>query len=509
MIQVEERLEHSSPDFVVCTIAAKNYLAHVRVLADSCLTHHPGSKIVVLLADEVSGYFQPDEEKFDLVHLEELGIERLDAFRFKYSTLELSTAVKPFFLEHLLKQHRKVVYLDPDILVTNTLLDLSKLLERYSIILTPHLLEPIDDDRRPNELDVLLAGVYNLGFIAIAGTETAILFLKWWQRRVYDNCVKEPLKGLFVDQKWLELALGFFDGILILRDQGYNVAFWNMGQRALTLVDGKYFISDRPLRFFHFSGYDPDNMNQISKHQDRFTLKDMPRYLALFENYRKLLDSKGYQAVKQWPWAYDCFDNGIRIPEPARAIYRESIKLQDKFPDPFLTRGQESYFAWLNASAESVPGKPYITRLWHRIYTLSKDLRKVYPDVFASDRRGFIEWVVSTGMREYNIDKSFIPVEYFSTSDFSEGSMGASGVGGLKACGKALRELASIGRRSLRVIRYEGLGSFLRQTADKIRNMDFKIVELTSDRVEPYFHRLSDLEFAQVTIGGRPATRPE
>ena len=67
-----------------------------------------------------------------------------------------------------------------------------ELLDNNSIILTPHLTVPIEDNYRLNELDILLAGVYNLGFIAISQNPTTRNFLEWWQKRLYENCLMAP-----------------------------------------------------------------------------------------------------------------------------------------------------------------------------------------------------------------------------------------------------------------------------------------------------------------------------
>ena len=39
----------------VCTIIARNYLAHARVLAESFFAHHPGGDFAVLLIDDENG----------------------------------------------------------------------------------------------------------------------------------------------------------------------------------------------------------------------------------------------------------------------------------------------------------------------------------------------------------------------------------------------------------------------------------------------------------------------
>jgi len=485
IVQGESTIVSGFPDdLVACTIVAKNYLSQARVLTDSFLKHHPASTVFVLLVDEVDDYFDPGAERFRLVRFEELGIEKPDAFRFKYKVIELSTAVKPFFLEYLFRKFglRKIVYLDPDILVTDTLHELSELLDRHDIVLTPHILEPIDDDRRPSELDILLAGTYNLGFIAISSTENTASFLKWWQRRVYDCCIMDPLKGFHVDQKWVELALGFFDGIFILRDPGYNVAYWNVGTRRLTVSNGKYFVNDKPLRFYHFSGLDPDDLNRISLYQNRFTLKDLPELAGLFETYRDLLYSAGHKTVRHWPCTCDYFDNGVKVPEEARKIYLESTELQSKYPNPFATHTGKTYFDWLNTSAEFVPTSLPITRLWEEIYALRRGLREAYPDLFGSDRLGFISWAIKIGWKEHGVDKAFLPEEYFALSELSEQRKLADTVG-LKIA-RALNGLAAITKRSLEVIRRQGIRSFVRQVALKIKKHEYRIIRPELD-LEP------------------------
>src|SRR5882724_4348532 len=97
---------------------------------------------------------------------------------FQYTILELNTAVKPYFLSHLLDKYGigKLIYLDPDIFLTGELRAVGRLLDEYSIVLTPHLTVPIEDAAKPTELDILREGAYNLGFLAMAATATTRRF---------------------------------------------------------------------------------------------------------------------------------------------------------------------------------------------------------------------------------------------------------------------------------------------------------------------------------------------
>ena len=122
----------------------------------------------------------------------------------------MNTAVKPYFLSHLFEKFKikKLIYFDPDILILEKVSSLFELLDTYSIILIPHITEPLEDNFRPSELDLLQAGTYNLGFIALGATSTTRKLLSWWQQRVYEQCLLAPDRGMHVDQKWMDLVPG-------------------------------------------------------------------------------------------------------------------------------------------------------------------------------------------------------------------------------------------------------------------------------------------------------------
>ncbi len=164
-----------SAEFAGCTVVSNNYLARARVLAHSFRKHNPDWPFFVLIVGRVDGYFDPRQEPFFTIEADSLEIPDRERFFFKYNVLEASAAVKPYFLAYLLRRHdlSKVVYLDADILVTHSLARLSLLLDQRSIVLTPHLTAPIQDNMYPGELQVLRAGTYNLGFIGLRRSEVA------------------------------------------------------------------------------------------------------------------------------------------------------------------------------------------------------------------------------------------------------------------------------------------------------------------------------------------------
>jgi len=314
----------------ICTIIAKNYIAFARVLCESFLEHHPDGKCYVLIIDEFDGYIDPEREDFEVVRTAELNIPKLAEFCYKYNITELATAFKPYLLKHLFdtKCIGKILYLDPDILVTNSLGNLYEALESTDIILTPHLDKDYpDDDMFPNDSHIMKSGIYNLGFIGLRNCENVNNFLNWWQHKLYDKCVIDHSNGYFVDQKFIDLATVLFPNITAIHDTGYNVAYWNIHSRAIHKKNNNWMCNDGLLYFYHFSNYKPDKPSELSGHQTRFDLKNIPQLNDLFKLYTDLLKKKDFDMAKKWPYSYAYYSNGMAIDEIDRVKYREMQSL--------------------------------------------------------------------------------------------------------------------------------------------------------------------------------------
>jgi len=294
-----------------------------RVLVDSWRAFHPDCPLFVLLLDSPQGYFNPATEAFETIAVSQLHIPNLPGFLFKYTVLEASTAVKPYLLDYLFRRYsiNKLLYLDPDILILNSLDGLGRSLEEANVLLTPHLLSPLPaDGRRQDDHDILQAGTYNLGFLGLRNSLESRRLLRWWSDKLYHHCLVSIENNLFVDQRWMDLVPGMFEGVRILREPGYNVAYWNLHERAVAWTD-PLTVNGEALHFFHFSGFDPDKLWVVSKHQDRYTQDNIGSARKLYSRYRDLLLKKGWAETRDWKYGNDFFYNGVRIPASARRYY--------------------------------------------------------------------------------------------------------------------------------------------------------------------------------------------
>jgi len=396
----------------VCGVIAKNYISYTRGMVESFRKHNPGIDAYILVMDRSDGYIKPESEDFKVIFIDELVCDDLLKMFFMYDILEATCALKPFLMEHVLDRYNisKLLYLDSDILFTADITEIWKLLDSYSVILTPHLLDPIPVEDRyiESELNTLRCGSFNGGFIAVANNRDVRAFLTWWKTRLQKYALQDD-PPLYADQKWLNLVPTYLNNVLILRDPGYNVGYWNLFNRKIEIKKGKIVLNGYPLRFFHFSGLELKKLTKISKYQDWHRLRDFPALQPLFKQYKESAFRHGYAETKDWPYTYNYFDNGIPISKIIRRIFRklEVNNLTAKFGNPFST-GSNSYYKWLNKDIGGNAVLPGITPLWYEIYLSRIEVQALYPDIFGGNRQEFCQWCINIGKREYELDDVFI-----------------------------------------------------------------------------------------------------
>jgi hypothetical protein len=328
-----------------------HYLAKARVLAATLKRHHPDWVFHIAISDKVPpGFeFNLENEPFDkVIWVTDLKIPNLQGWIFKHDVVELCTAVKGPILNKLLDEGaEKVVYLDPDIAVFGDLSPIVEMLDTHDILLTPHQLAP--DDARgaifDNEICSLKHGIFNLGFVAIANRPEGKRFAKWWGDRLTEFCYDDLASGIFVDQKWCDLAPGFFDDLKVIRDPGYNVASWNLSQRTLAFdAQGNALVNGVPLRFYHFTKLGPlgDLMTQ------KYARENTEIY-ELWACYRRWVEKYKAENFPSGWWRYGHFDNGQKIPKAARVLYRSRADLMSEFPNPYRCSSGHSFFRWYQA----------------------------------------------------------------------------------------------------------------------------------------------------------------
>ncbi|HWW59838.1 MAG TPA: glycosyltransferase [Thermoanaerobaculia bacterium] len=401
---------------LVYTICTQSYLAYSEVLAATFARHNPGQRlsVVVLDGDETTRV-----ENADVVLIDQLPFEsaaELHRMQTIYDVVELATAIKPWAFRYFLDRgHETVIYLDPDIEVFASLADLEPLAREHGIVLIPHSTKPLPDDNKlPSERDLLLAGTFNLGFLGIG--PGARPFLEWWSQRLRRHCINDVANGYFVDQRWIDLVPGYFDHA-ILKDPGYNVAYWNLPNRTVELIGDCYFVDGSPLRFFHFSGFSPNASHLLTRHQGtspRILLSENPAVAKLCRNYARGLRRHDYARRRKIEYRFDRAANGLPIDRRMRRAYRDALMRDEAenaatspLPDPFTQDGAHEFTRWLREPYS--PRSGGLSRYLREVHNERFDLRAAFPDVESTGAERFLAWVTNGGVVDPPIPGEMMP----------------------------------------------------------------------------------------------------
>jgi hypothetical protein len=290
----------------VASVVARNFIAYARVLADSLRRFHPGVPLKLVVADE-DDLIPASKEPFEHVPLADLRIPVLASMQAGYNRQEMVIALKPALIRYLLEEgHQSVVFLDADILVLASLQPVFDVVARHALTVTPHVGPPrFNSGRFVRENELLLAGMYNGGFVGAAARPETWRFLEWWEGRLRTHCTYTVHRGIYYDQRWLDLAPGFVEDLHILRDPGSNVAYWNLPDRTVEFAGEEMLVDGVPCRFFHFSGFDTTWPERVTRYKPHLRVADLGPTAALFRRYAELLEAAGHSRTLGLPWGYE------------------------------------------------------------------------------------------------------------------------------------------------------------------------------------------------------------
>ena len=370
----------------VFTSAALNYIPKVRLLFNSIKKIHPEWRTYLALADRLPEDIKLNEESIDeIIPLEFLDIPNWVGWSFCHSIVELATAIKPFMLLKLLNKSdcKKVIYLDPDIVVFSSLSEILEKLEEASVVLTPHqtkeenTLEAVMD----NEICSLKHGIYNLGFLGVAANQEGKHFAKWWMSRTYHFCRADISNGLFTDQRWIDLVPALFESVAIIRSSRFNVASWNLTSRSVSIDgDGQYTVDGNPLGFYHFTGFD-SGAHEVMAYKNS---RGNPTVMKLISWYKKETLKLAKDPLSKIEWSFSRYSDLTPIETVQRIIYRERLDLQNAYKNPYDCAGFLSWF-----KSQGVIEYPYLNDLKQR-----SPSNEFFRDLTVGFQNGYdgIEW---------------------------------------------------------------------------------------------------------------------
>lgn len=355
----------------VCTIITKSYLPYARTLASSLAKYNPDVNLYVLLADKVDEYFDPSLEPFEFIYLENLSEPKsIEQMCFYYTPFELCCGLRGLLHEYMFEKTdaKKWLFLDSDIMVCSSLTVIFNQLENSSILLTPHISIPLANNYADPDCEItyLKSGLYNGGFLGLRRTDTSKKFISWFKDRLqnfsfHDYASQEYVsRGLFVDQLWLNLVPLYFKDVDFCLEPGANLGHWNIFDRLFNKDNlGNITVDGKPILFVHFSGWDINNIDKVSKYVSVSDEEKTPSsWMEISKLYKDSLIDHHYEDFVSYPYAFNFFHNGKFItPEIRHKYYDYSRKLKETEFSPFSNES----FDQLRLETTNLPQRPTMT----------------------------------------------------------------------------------------------------------------------------------------------------
>lgn len=395
-----------------CSIITRNYLSHARVLARSWAEYEPGGRFYLLVVDGLPEGTDAGPS-VRVLGLDDLDIPALADLAFTYGAAELCSVAKPSLLRFLLDRcdEERILYFDADILITRPLVEVRGALAGASIVLTPNLLKPIPlDGLRPRDQDILCGGTFNLGFLAVRRSAETHEFVRWWEERLRDYVsVIDVPEWVLTDQKWADLVPGLFPETAILRDDAYNVAWWNLHHRTMRRRNGQFLVNGRPLAFFHFSGFDPVRPHVLTQEfQNRIPVQRGTALALLLEGYARLQMEQGYAETSAWDYGYAGLEGGPAAGVLLRRLYQsQGARARGEFAGTSRRNGTIPFLDW---ATRPRPENGNLSPFLQMIYRMREDVAAAFPDADGEHRAAFLRWARNDGAREMGYDPDFMRI---------------------------------------------------------------------------------------------------
>ena len=303
----------------------------MRAPSQTLALHEPGLLHYVLVIDARSAEEMPAPRAAEVyVPLEAVVPDEFNRrhLTFFYSPFELSCALKPLFILHLLAREQPdvVVYLDSDMTLHASLPEDCLPGGDASIVLTPHWLTPT---ARELEARWLKCGAFNAGYFAVRNDAAGREFLDYWWARCQKFAVYDFAAGLFVDQAWLNLVPALFpQSLKVSRHAGVNVSWWNLHERGVR-YDGVRAATARgqTLALFHWSQLvlgDPGCLFRFPSAVDPASDPETPQAVAQLHSwYSQLLGDCRPSGTAAPTYIYGAFADGTPIALDDRCQYRQ------------------------------------------------------------------------------------------------------------------------------------------------------------------------------------------
>jgi hypothetical protein len=233
-----------------CTLFDCNYLIKGLAMLRSICEHSPGASVWVLCLDDHARSLL-DRLAIPGVHTMALAeVETPDVLEAKKtrSIAEYCWTLSSVLMWHVMQSRPEIdllTYLDADLLFFSPVERLFEEMGSGSIAVIEHRYTP-----RLRHLEVY--GRFNVQWVSFRRDEQGLDCLRTWRDQCVEWCYAVLSDGKLGDQKYLDAWPSRYSGFRNLQHVGAGLAPWNYPNYRIADREGRLYVDDRPLIFYHF-----------------------------------------------------------------------------------------------------------------------------------------------------------------------------------------------------------------------------------------------------------------
>lgn len=402
-----------------CSIATRNALPQMRVLADGLGRHHPDTPLTVLLLGDADGGTSP--AGFEIVRLDELDAFPADLELGDQAWADVAAVAKPLLIGLMLERGADtVVFLEADVDVVAGLEPAIARAHDGGVALVPRVIESIPDDGlEPGARDLLDCGRVGSALVAVGSGPDGRAFLSWWADNLIETARSlEPapapqLTNLVPGSpplgRWLDVAGTVFPTqVTVLEDPGFGVSYWNLHNRTLERHDGALLAGGSPARYVQFAGFRPDRPYWLSEYATRPRVLDDPILAELCASYAGRLLDAGWADPTRKVGRESQLANGVDYDDRLRRLHERAVAGGATVGDIFTDEGTSAFVAWLREPAER-GAHAGVGRYLFDVYQERTDLQTAFPELDGDDAQKLVQWAWDYGRGELGLVAELLP----------------------------------------------------------------------------------------------------
>jgi hypothetical protein len=238
-----------------CTYFDQNYLPRALALYHSLRSHGGDFRLWALCMDAaaydaVVALALPGLDPIALEDFErgDTALAGAKAGRSRAEYFFTCTPSLPLYVLEHWPEVDLVTYLDSDLFFYSHPAPVFDELKDASVGIVGHRFSRANRDRQR-------FGIYTVGWVSFRRDEQGLACLRWWRERCIEWCFDRVEEHRYADQKYLDDWPRRFDRVRAIEHRGANLAPWNVASYRISERDGRVWVDDQPLVFFHFQGF--------------------------------------------------------------------------------------------------------------------------------------------------------------------------------------------------------------------------------------------------------------